>query len=29
MEDFGMKKGKITFTSRAPKQRVELWEKLK
>lgn len=29
MEDFGMKKGKITFTDRAPKQRVELWEKLK
>ena len=29
MEDFGMKKGKITFIGRAPKQRVELWEKLK
>jgi len=29
MEDFGMKKGKITFTGRAPKQRIELWEKLK
>ena len=29
MEDFGMKKGRITFIGRAPKQRVELWEKLK
>ena len=29
MEDFGMKKERITFISRVPKQRVELWEKLK
>ncbi len=29
MEDFGMKKGRLTFISRAPKQRRELWEKLK
>ncbi|HUI44453.1 MAG TPA: anaerobic carbon-monoxide dehydrogenase catalytic subunit [Nitrospirota bacterium] len=29
MEDFGMKKGRPTFISRAPKQRIELWEKLK
>ncbi len=28
MEDFGMKKGRVTFVSRAPKQRIELWEKL-
>lgn len=29
MEDFGMKKEKITFTCRVPKQRTELWEKLR
>jgi len=29
MEDYGMKKERITFISRVPKQRVELWEKLK
>jgi len=29
MEDFGMKKGRPTFISRAPKQRIGLWEKLK
>jgi carbon-monoxide dehydrogenase catalytic subunit len=29
MEDFGMKKGRPTFINRAPKQRIELWEKLK
>lgn len=29
MEDYGMKKEKITLISRAPKQRIELWEKLK
>jgi carbon-monoxide dehydrogenase catalytic subunit len=29
MEDFGMKKGRPTFIGRAPKQRIELWEKLK
>jgi anaerobic carbon-monoxide dehydrogenase catalytic subunit len=29
MEDFGMKKGNITLTGRAPKQRIELWEKLR
>lgn len=29
MEDFGMKKGRITLIMRAPKRRVELWEKLK
>jgi carbon-monoxide dehydrogenase catalytic subunit len=29
MEDYGMKKQKITMVSRAPKQRQELWEKLK
>ncbi|HXY61882.1 MAG TPA: anaerobic carbon-monoxide dehydrogenase catalytic subunit [Nitrospirota bacterium] len=29
MEDFGMKKGRLTFLSRVPKQRIELWEKLK
>jgi carbon-monoxide dehydrogenase catalytic subunit len=29
MEDYGMKKQRITFINRAPKQRIELWEKLK
>jgi len=29
MEDYGMKKKKITLINRAPKQRLELWEKLK
>jgi len=29
MEDYGMKKEKITLINRAPKQRLELWEKLK
>ena len=29
MEDYGMKKERITFINRAPKQRIELWEKLK
>lgn len=29
MEDFGMKKERITFISRVPKQRIDLWEKLK
>jgi carbon-monoxide dehydrogenase catalytic subunit len=29
MEDYGMKKEKITLVNRAPKQRLELWEKLK
>ena len=29
MEDYGMKKEKITLINRAPKQRIELWEKLK
>ena len=29
MEDFGMKKGRLTFIDRAPKQRIALWEKLK
>ncbi len=29
MEDYGMKKERITFIGRVPKQRVELWEKLK
>ncbi|MGO9612937.1 MAG: anaerobic carbon-monoxide dehydrogenase catalytic subunit [Dissulfurispiraceae bacterium] len=29
MEDYGMKKDKITLINRAPKQRIELWEKLK
>lgn len=29
MEDYGMKKERITFIDRVPKQRVELWEKLK
>jgi len=28
MKDFGMEKGRITFINRAPKQRLELWEKL-
>jgi carbon-monoxide dehydrogenase catalytic subunit len=29
MEDYGMKKQRITFVSRAPKQRIDLWEKLR
>lgn len=29
MEDYGMKKERITFINRAPKQRIELWKKLK
>ncbi len=29
MEDYGMKKERITLINRAPKQRLELWEKLK
>ncbi len=29
MEDYGMKKKQITLINRAPKQRIELWEKLK
>lgn len=29
MEDFGMKKHRITLVSLAPKQRIELWEKLR
>ncbi len=29
MEDYGMKKEQITFINRAPKQRLELWKKLK
>jgi carbon-monoxide dehydrogenase catalytic subunit len=29
MEDFGMKKGRLTFIDRAPKQRIALWEKLR
>ncbi len=29
MEDFGMKKGRLTFIDRAPRQRIALWEKLK
>jgi carbon-monoxide dehydrogenase catalytic subunit len=29
MEDYGMKKDRITFLNRAPKQRIELWEKCK
>ncbi len=29
MEDYGMKKEKITLINRAPKQRLQLWEKLK
>lgn len=29
MEDYGMKKKKITLINRAPKQRLDLWEKLK
>jgi carbon-monoxide dehydrogenase catalytic subunit len=29
MEDYGMKKQRITFVNRAPKQRIELWEKLR
>jgi len=29
MEDYGMKKHMITFVNRAPRQRIELWEKLK
>lgn len=29
MEDYGMKKEKITFVERAPRKRIELWEKLR
>ncbi len=29
MEDYGMKKEQITLINRAPKQRLELWKKLK
>ncbi len=29
MEDYGMKKERITLLSRAPRQRIELWEKLR
>jgi carbon-monoxide dehydrogenase catalytic subunit len=29
MEDYGMKKQRITFLNRAPKQRIALWEKLR
>lgn len=29
MEDYGMKKDVLTFISRAPKQRLDLWKKLK
>jgi len=29
MEDYGMKKERITLLQRAPKQRLDLWEKLK
>jgi anaerobic carbon-monoxide dehydrogenase catalytic subunit len=29
MEDYGMKKQRITFVNRAPKQRIERWEKLR
>ncbi|MBF0506211.1 MAG: anaerobic carbon-monoxide dehydrogenase catalytic subunit [Nitrospirae bacterium] len=29
MEDYGMKKEQITLINRAPKQRIELWKKLK
>lgn len=29
MEDYGMKKQRITFVNRAPGQRIDLWEKLK
>lgn len=29
MEDYGMKKKQITFINRAPKKRIELWEKLR
>lgn len=29
MEDYGMKKEKITFIARAPQKRIELWEKLR
>ncbi|HSB51732.1 MAG TPA: anaerobic carbon-monoxide dehydrogenase catalytic subunit [Dissulfurispiraceae bacterium] len=29
MEDYGMKKERITLLSRAPRQRIDLWEKLK
>jgi len=28
MKDFSMEKGRLTFIDRAPKQRLELWEKL-
>ncbi len=29
MEDYGMKKDRITFINRVPKQRVELWDKFR